>query len=412
MKKKRELQQKLEALIAEEAQQLERLKDEGLAGDEEREYDARRERIEELTAEIQKLEEAEQKIRDAEARAAQTARLGNQRREPAQVEDNAAKKPWESLGEQLQAIAFASSPHGAFNGLGGRIDPRLHQRLAPSGASAQVPADGAVFIQKQFTDALMQRMNDASSLLGRCDQIPVSEGNDGIEAPYVDETSRATGSRWGGVQVYRAAETDAVTAKRPQFNKFKLDLLEMKGLAYASERILRNVASLESIFQAAFSEEFAWKIDNEILFGNGASEMLGIMSSANAALVSVTKETGQAAATVVWENVVKMRARVHPRSRANMVWLVNVDVEPALQQMSFQAGTAAVPVYLPAGGATATPFATLFGRPVIPVEQCQTLGTTGDIIAADLSQYLVINQGGLRSATSVHVRFIYDEMTF
>jgi hypothetical protein len=47
------------------------------------------------------------------------------------------------------------------------------------------------------------------------------------------------------------------------------------------------------------------------------------------------------------------------------------------------------------------------------VEQAETLGTAGDMVLADFSQYVVITQGsGLRSATSMHVRFIYDEMAF
>jgi HK97 family phage major capsid protein len=210
--------------------------------------------------------------------------------------------------------------------------------------------------------------------------------------------------------VYRAAETDTVTASRPKFNKHQLDLEDLKGLAYMSDRLLRNVAALESIFGTAFAEEFAWTIDNEILRGNGAAQMLGILNSP--ALISVSAETGQAASTIVWENIVKMRARVHPRSRQNMVWLINVDCEPQLHLMYFQAGTAAVPVYLPSNGAAGQPDATLYGRPVIPIEQASTLGTVGDITAVDLSQYLVITQGGLRAASSMHVRFIYDEMTF
>jgi hypothetical protein len=46
------------------------------------------------------------------------------------------------------------------------------------------------------------------------------------------------------------------------------------------------------------------------------------------------------------------------------------------------------------------------------VEQAETLGTAGDVVLANMSKYVTISQGGLRSAQSMHVRFIYDEMTF
>jgi HK97 family phage major capsid protein len=52
------------------------------------------------------------------------------------------------------------------------------------------------------------------------------------------------------------------------------------------------------------------------------------------------------------------------------------------------------------------------GRPVIPIEYAATLGTAGDIMLADLSQYVMIDKGAIQSATSIHVKFLYDETAF
>ena len=46
------------------------------------------------------------------------------------------------------------------------------------------------------------------------------------------------------------------------------------------------------------------------------------------------------------------------------------------------------------------------------MEYCNTIGDLGDIILADLGEYQLWDKGGLRSAASLHVRFIYDEMTY
>jgi HK97 family phage major capsid protein len=67
---------------------------------------------------------------------------------------------------------------------------------------------------------------------------------------------------------------------------------------------------------------------------------------------------------------------------------------------------------MPAGGLSASPFATLMGRPVVPAEYCQTVGTVGDIILADMSQYQMIEKGGIQQASSIHVQFVYDETVF
>jgi len=71
-----------------------------------------------------------------------------------------------------------------------------------------------------------------------------------------------------------------------------------------------------------------------------------------------------------------------------------------------------MPVYVPAGGLSAAPFATLYGRPVVITEYNAALGTPGDILLADLSQYTKVDKGGVQAATSMHVAFLTDENVF
>jgi len=107
-----------------------------------------------------------------------------------------------------------------------------------------------------------------------------------------------------------------------------------------------------------------------------------------------------------------MWSRCWAPSRKNAVWLINQDCEPQLNGMSIAVGTGGIPVYLPAGGLSQSPYSTLFGRPVIPVEYCATVGDQGDIILADFTQYQAIDKGVLKTATSIHVRFDYNETAF
>ena len=61
---------------------------------------------------------------------------------------------------------------------------------------------------------------------------------------------------------------------------------------------------------------------------------------------------------------------------------------------------------------SAAPFGTLLGRPILPLEQCQTVGTVGDIMLADWRQYLIIEKGGIEAASSIHVEFLTDQTVF
>ena len=107
-----------------------------------------------------------------------------------------------------------------------------------------------------------------------------------------------------------------------------------------------------------------------------------------------------------------MWSRLYGPCRDKAVWLINQDVEPQLFTMTIGVGTGGIATYMPPGGLSGKPFATLLGRPVLPVEWCPTLGTVGDIVLADLSQYVTISKGGVDSAQSMHLRFDFDEQAF
>lgn len=318
------------------------------------------------------------------------------------VHDNASDKPWASMGEQLMAIVQASNPDNPVR------DPRLVWAAA-SGASVGDASSGGFLMQTAYSDALLARAQEESPILGMCRQIPIPAGADSIELPVIDETSRATGSRFGGVQVYRAAEADTVTATKPKFGKLKVETSQIMGIAYATNRLLQNASTVETVFGNAFASEFAFKITDEIIRGAGGSEMLGLLAG-SAPTVSQAKETGQAAATINVKNLSNMWSHVPARSKSRGVWLINNDVEPELDLLSIPAGTGALePRFVTYDQAGAM---RIKGRPVMQLEQCATLGTVGDIIFADFSEYIVSPQGGLSGDSSMHVRFLNDEMTF
>ncbi len=303
-----------------------------------------------------------------------------------------------ALGEFLAAVASHYTP-------GGHTDPRLY---AASGSNVAIPSEGGFLVQRDQTYRLLELGMEQSLLAGLCDQIPVGPNSDGIEAPMIDESSRANGSRFGGVRVYRRAEADTVTATKPKLRNFDLRLEDLMALAYATDRLLRDSVQLGRIYATAFASEFGFKVDDEIIRGSGAGEALGILNAA--ATVSQAKETGQAAATLVHENISKMWSRLWVRSRGRAQWFFNQDVEPQLDALYVAAGVGALEQRVVSYDAQGV--IRIKGRPAMAIEHCATLGTVGDIILADLSQYVLITKGGIQADESIHVRFIYGERAF
>ena len=356
-----------------------------------------------LQTEIEGLEktiEAANKLDD------QQAKMNTAVNKPAHVEvgaNRAEDQRFSNLGEQLRAVVEAARP-------GGSLDNRLLVRNAASGMSEAVPSDGGFLVQQDFVTDLLRRVYETGVLASRCRMIPISTNANGLKINAVDESSRANGSRWGGVQAYWENEADTTTGTKPKFRQMELTLKKLMGLCYATDELLTDASALETVMSQAFAEEFGFKVDDAIINGTGAGQPLGILNSGS--LVTVAMENGQAAASILFENIVKMWSRVWARSRQNAIWLINQDIEPQLFSMSLAVGTGGVPVYLPAGGLSQSPYGSLFGRPVIPIEQAAALGTVGDISLVDLSQYMMIDKGGINAASSIHVRFIYDESVF
>ena len=314
---------------------------------------------------------------------------------PTPAKDN--EKRFASFGEQLMAAYRAATP-------GGKVDERLTTRAA-SGLNETTPSDGGFLVQQDFVTELLKRTYETGILASKVKKIPISTNANGMKINAIDEDSRANGSRWGGVQTYWEGEADEITASKPKFRQMELSLKKLTGLCYATDELLQDAAALEAVIRQAFAEEFGFKIDDAILSGSGEGEPLGILNSG--AIVTVAKEASQTD-TITVENLIKMWNRLWSRSRANAVWYINQELEPYLYTLKI----GDKPVYIPAGGLSEKPYGTLFGRPVVPIEQCSAAGEVGDIILADIGQYLLIDKGGIKSASSIHVRFLYDENVF
>lgn len=209
----------------------------------------------------------------------------------------------------------------------------------------------------------------------------------------------------GGLRVYRRAEADTVTASRMQFEQIELQATSLFGIAYATEEILTDSPeSFTSLIAEGFGEEFAAVKLEERLNGVGGGEFVGVRNAA--CTIDVSKESGQAAATIVYENILNMFARAW---RPQM-WLASKTCIPQLAAMSLAVGTGGSVVWMP-NAQPGLP-GTLLGIPIYYSERMQTVGTSGDIMLCNWGEYLEGNLGPMGQEESIHVRFVNHERAF
>lgn len=320
-----------------------------------------------------------------------------------QLIEDRGKWGWHNMGEFAAAVRLASNNAG-------QLDPRLIANAPSTYSTEGVGADGGFAVPPDFRETIVEKVMGEESLMARTDKMVT--GSNSITFPK-DETTPWDST--GGIQAYWEGEGKQLTQSKLALQDETLRLNKLTALIPVTEELLDDAPSLSSYLGRKVPEKFDFKVQDAIINGTGVGKPKGILNAAS--LVSVAKETtspSQTADTVAYENIVKMWSRMYAPSRSRSVWLINQDVEPQLDLMAFsRTATQPVPVYLPAGAASSTPYATLKGRPVIPVQACQTLGDKGDIILADLSQYLTVTKvGGVRSDVSIHLYFDYDMAAF
>lgn len=319
-----------------------------------------------------------------------------------QVVTDEGDREFKTLAEHARAVKDFTTSYGR------KVDPRLARLIgatkAVQGASEGNPADGGILLEPTLAGQVMQPVHEVGPFYAGASKIPAGENSNSGYVLAVDETSRVTGSRWGGLRGYRLAEGDAPTKSKPKFRKVQWELKKYGVLVYGTDELLKDARQFSAIVEQGSREELAFMMNDDIFRGLGASGAQGIMNSS--ALITVTRDTG---AAIKGADISAMWQRLYLRSKANAAWYINPDCAAQLDSL-FAVGSTAV--LFPYAGYTADGVRTLYGKPIIETEFNASLNTTGDILLADLSQYVVFEKGGIESASSIHVEFLTDQEVF
>ena len=340
--------------------------------------------------------------------------------EPVRANEQAVNRE-ATFGEQLQRVAVAG-----YERTGRRLSGVTLRENAASGQNETVTEDGGILLSPTVTTSLLKGVREQSFFLPRVRNIAVGPNSNSVEMPYWPNADRSDENRYGGAKAYWLNEAEKYTPSKTQFATRSIKLAKLGALGYATEEMLRDSTYLESIMTDAFISAMVWEVDEAIVSGAGTVEgetarPLGFLNAANKSLITVAKETSQTAKTITAANIMAMYNRMPAEERSRAIWLVNPDVEAQLMLMTMQTGSISAGdtsanlgqlVYMPPNGLSAQPYGTLLGRPVVSNEHMPALGSAGDIAFVNPAEYFWIERDGLRRATSVHVRFEYDEMAF
>lgn len=329
------------------------------------------------------------------------------------VHDNREDDPrrgFRSFGEFAQTVFGAAVNQRA----GISVDQRL--LIGGGGVNAAAPttfgnegsgADGGFAVPPEYARNIFALSLGEDSLLPYTDNTPVLSNS--MVFPK-DETTP-----WGtdGVRAYWQGEAVAGTQTKPKLGSLALRLKKLMALVPLSDELVEDTTALGAWLPGKIGDSMRWKMNEAILFGAGNVTPFGALL-AGGAVVTITKDSGQAANTLSALNLANMIARLPAGSYPKSVWLINNDVLPALFTMTL----GNYPIYMPggaqvAGGIQSNPYGMLLGRPIMISQHAKSFSSQGDVILVDLSYYQAITKAeGFETATSLHLYFDADAVAF
>jgi len=314
---------------------------------------------------------------------------------------------------------FASDIYGAGRDGAGTTKELSHWgqatrelKAAGDGLTLGTGYEGGYLIPATFAASIIEPAHEASIMRSNgATVIPMDTPS--MIFRVVDETTHASHSLYGGIIAYFTSEEAQLTDTKPKWGQVELRLHKLTALAYVSNEMLDfSPVALNSWLPSAMSAAIAFKEDDKFIRGHGAAgEPLGIVNAG--CTVQTSKETGQNADTITFENIIEMEARLFQSAGDPILWLTNHNCKPQLAKMVIVAGAGGVPVYLPGNSVAGVPHQTLYGNKVIHTEKCASIGDAGDILLCNMRHYYIGDGSGKnRADRNMGLKFDYDQTAF
>lgn len=304
---------------------------------------------------------------------------------------------FESLGEFLELMHHGVS------------DPRFEAASMVEG----IGADGGYLVPPEYAAQLLDYALESEIVRPRARIEPMGS-NTRTVAGFNTANHQ---SSIGGFTAQWVGEGGTMTKQKAAVRSITLKARKLCILAEVSDELIADAVggNFDSVISPLLVQAISWHLDDAYLTGDGAQGPLGVINNPSA--ISVAKESGQVAATINYANVVKMFSRLHPACVKNAVWVANPSTLPHLLSLkqvitnvaaTENVGGSWVPVLREDGSGNMT----LLTRPVLLTEKLPALGTVGDLILCDFSQYIAGIRGGMSIKKSDHLLFDQDKTCY
>jgi HK97 family phage major capsid protein len=204
------------------------------------------------------------------------------------------------------------------------------------------------------------------------------------------ESSRANGSRWGGMQAsWGYSEGSAPATADGQIGRVQFVQNRLLLQTQVSRDLMQDSASIGRWLKYTALAEIRYCIEDALIngsgisLGTGAPCPMGVLAAP--ATISVKRASG---GTIGAGDIDTLWSKMYAGCLPNAVWHCGPDTLKAIDSIP-TGGQYPELLYARPGQGDNGVFGTIKGRPVIVLDQMPALGTAGDLVVCDWTQYVL-----------------------
>jgi len=254
-------------------------------------------------------------------------------------------------------------------------------------------------IPQEYIPSVLQLPGEAAHILDFATVLPCKTGV--LTFPRLVQSD--AGGEYGGMSFTWTSEGGEKTDTEPEFEQVTITTYELSGYTEATNLMLtRSAITLEAYLTNLFREGVRHQLDNVFLTGSGTGQPLGVVNTTG--IRTVARGT---AGTVLYQDLVNLEGLLRAYHRSGARWIMNDGVRSALlgtvdgQNRPLFAASVAAGV-----------LDRLLGFPWLTTERLQAIGTSGDIVFGDFSQYYVAMEQDIVVKRSEHYKFQNNKVAY
>jgi len=317
----------------------------------------------------------------------------------------ASNKVWKNGGEMLSDLLTPEKK--VTREQRARLDAYTEFQAA---YSEKVPSEGGYLVPEEVRADILSLALEDSIVRSQAVVVPMSTSK--LRYPVLD-FSTEVGEVFGGIVMSWLDEGQEIPITSGMFAALSLVAHKLGGLSRIPNELVRDARALDAWVRQAMPAAVKHFEDLGFMKANGVGKPLGGLHADNPALIVVGDESGQSTASITWNNVLAMFARMLPESYGNAEWDITPDAIPEIFSMALPVGVGGSAVMLGEGQGPQRLPMSMLGLPIRWTRKAPgTLGTQGDISLVDWSKYVIGDTQEMTFDTSEHSAFTSDKTDF